>query len=248
MHGVDVSIPASGQVGHRADPAFACLPPKPTRGMVVIHELLGRQPEIDRVVERFAEQGYATVAPDLFAHGLRVLCIRRMLQTIASGEGPACDQALRARDWLCEQAGVDVGSVGIIGFCLGGGFALGIGKHWGAVSSNYGDVPSTAVLKGIGPTIACYGGRDRVYGNNGNKLKRRFAELDVPLAVHDFPQVGHSFLTDGNHRVAYALTKPLFHIGYNSQVAEQAWRHIFEFFATHLVEQGTDEPAEQRLK
>lgn len=49
--GFDVEIP--GPDGAPSDPAYAFLPESPRRGMVVIHELLGRQPEIDHVVERF---------------------------------------------------------------------------------------------------------------------------------------------------------------------------------------------------
>ncbi len=37
-----------------AVPVYAILPPEARRGVVVLHEIFGRQPEIDRVVQRFA--------------------------------------------------------------------------------------------------------------------------------------------------------------------------------------------------
>ncbi|UCE86664.1 MAG: dienelactone hydrolase family protein [Deltaproteobacteria bacterium] len=230
--GFDVEIP--GAVGARAEPAYACLPERPRRGMVIIHELLGRQPEIDRVVERFGRAGYAAVAPDLFAPGFRPACIARAMRAVATGEGAAVDQAIRARDWLTDETGLARESIGIIGFCFGGGFALAVGRHWGAVSTNYGVVPETPLLQGIGPVIGCYGGRDRVFGRNGERLSERLSALGVPHESHTFDAVGHSFLTDGDHPVSSALSRPLLAIRYDPDVAEDGWRRIFAFMERHL--------------
>lgn len=77
------------------------------RGVVVIHEIYGRQPEIDRVVDRFAAAGYAAVGPDLFAGSRKLPCIRRSLATISSGEGVMAERIDEARRWLCGEAGLD---------------------------------------------------------------------------------------------------------------------------------------------
>jgi carboxymethylenebutenolidase len=112
-------------------PGYAALPADAKRGVVVIHEILGRQPEIDRVVERFASAGYAAVGPDLFHAGSRIGCIRRSLATIASGEGPMADGVFDAQRWLCENTVLGPDHVGVIGFCLGGGLALAVGSAAG---------------------------------------------------------------------------------------------------------------------
>ncbi len=67
------------------------------------------------------------------------------------------------RRWLCAESGIAEPRVGLIGFCFGGGFALAAGAGFGAVSTNYGAVPPTEAMRGIGPVIACYGGRDRAF-------------------------------------------------------------------------------------
>ena len=85
-------------------PGYAALPSSAGRGMVVIHELLGRQPEVDRVVERLADAGFAAVEPDLFHGAGRLGCIRRALATISKGKGPMADKIFAARDWLCAEA------------------------------------------------------------------------------------------------------------------------------------------------
>lgn len=233
MSGEEVVIPASATA--RGVPAFAARPQGATRGMVVIHEILGRQPEIDRVVLRFAGHGYAAVAPDLFSRGFRPLCIRRAVQAIASGEGEQLEQIRAARSWLCARAGLAEEKVGLIGFCLGGGFALSAGRGWGAVSTNYGDVPKTEVLRGIGPVIGCYAGRDRLFGKSGAKLRAALSPLSVELEVHDFPTVGHSFLTDGEHPILSLLSRSTLRLHLaDPAVREEGWRKILAFFERHL--------------
>ena len=211
-------------------PLYAVVPAGARRGMIVIHEIFGRQPEIDRVVQRFAAAGYAAAAPDLFGSGARLACIRSALRSMGSGKGPAIDAVRAARLWLCEQAGFAPERVGLIGFCFGGGFALAAGPGFAAVSTNYGEVPPTEVMRGIGPVIGCYAGRDRLF-DNGGKLAARLAPLGVTPEVHHFESVGHSFLTDGRHPIAFALSRFVFHAeARDPAVREAAWAQILEFF------------------
>jgi carboxymethylenebutenolidase len=217
--------------------AYAAIPEKPTRGMVIIHEIFGGgQPEIHRVAERFAARGYAAVAPTLFDFILRPSCLRAAMLTMKTGEGPFVDQLRRARGWLCEETGLAESQVGLIGFCMGGGFALAAGRGWGAVSTNYGDVPKKELLHGIGPVIGCYGGRDVAFGDGAAKLEGALQPMDVEVETHTFPTVGHSFLTDGHHPIASAFTWPIMHIRYDPAVAEEAWGHILAFFDRQLRE------------
>jgi carboxymethylenebutenolidase len=220
MQGTDVSIPA--------------IPPAAQRGVVVIHEIYGRQPDIDRVVDRFADAGYAAAAPDLFSDGSVPACVARVIRASATGSGRPVEQAVATRRWLCERAGITEDRVGIIGFCLGGGFVLGIGRGWGAVSANYGTIPLESRLRGIGPTIACYGGRDRAFAHFAPRLRASLTKAGVDHEVHVFPTVGHSFLTDGDHPIASRVTAPVLNIAYDRNVADEAWSKIFAFFDKHL--------------
>lgn len=228
MSGVEVSIPRSEGP---STPAYASLPAAAERGVVVIHELFGRQPEIDRVVDRFAKAGYAAVGPDLFAGRSKPACIRRALATISTGEGPFADQLGEAKRWLSNEAGIQEQRIGVIGFCIGGGLALAVGRRFAAVSSNYGDLPPDDVLRGSPPIIACYGGRDRIFRRNGGRLRERMRVLGQPEPeVHTYATVGHSFLTDGRHPIAVALTWPMFQIRHDPAIAEDAWGKILGFF------------------
>jgi len=60
---------------------------------------------------------------------------------MSRGSGPSVRKVERARDWLFREAGLERLQVGLIGFCITGGFALAMGRGWGAVSCNYGDCP-----------------------------------------------------------------------------------------------------------
>lgn len=227
MRGTDIEIPCSGGANM---PGYAVLPADAKRGVIVIHEIFGRQPEIDRVVERFGAAGYAAIEPDLFHAGWRIGCIRRSLATIASGEGPIAENILAAQRWLCERTGLAESRVGVIGFCLGGGLALAVGREFGVVSTNYGDLPPVEVLRGSPPVIACYGGKDRMFRRNADRLRDRMRVIGGEHEVHTFPTVGHSFLTDGDHPIAAALSRPLMQVGYDPAVAEGAWQKILAFF------------------
>lgn len=216
-------------------PAHCAFPEGAERGVVVVHEIFGPQPEIEDVVQRFGNAGYAAISPNFFEKPGYVACVRQMLHACNSGEGPPVEIAEAARSYLVERTGLGRDQIGLIGFCIGGGFVLGIGKGWGAVSTNYGAVPPRERLDGFGPVIGCYGGRDLIFGKMGRKLKKELEPAGTPLEVHEYPTVGHSFLTNGHHPIASALSYPFYRIRYDAEVAEDAWSKIFSFFERNLT-------------
>lgn len=227
-------LPGDPTRGDPPTPALAIVPDGARRGVVVIHEIFGPSPEVDRVVSRLAHAGYAAIAPDLFFDG-RLRCLRAVFAAAKTGEDVApVRQALRARDWLTKVAGVPKEKIGIVGFCFGGGFALLSGKHFGAVSANYGQVPELEAMRGIAPTIGCFGGRDLGMRGEASKLAERLTELGVTHELFLPEDAGHSFLTDGHHPVASFLSWPIMHVKLDPKNAEAGWARILAFFGTHL--------------
>jgi carboxymethylenebutenolidase len=227
--GIELTLSASG--GAPDTPAFAMLPAGARRGVVVIHEIFGRTPEIDRVVERFAAAGYAAVAPDLFHRG-KFACLRDVFRAMRAGDGVAAQQGRNARAWLCEQAGLAPEHVGLIGFCFGGGYALSAGRGWGAVSANYAHLPSRKAMERVGPVIACYGARDRTLAKAPEQLRARLASMghdDSEVHVFD---AGHSFLTDGKPHLIQKIMPMAF--GDYPDARDEAWTRIFAFFEKQL--------------
>jgi carboxymethylenebutenolidase len=226
---MEVTIPAAD--GAPETPAFAIVPEGAKRGVVVIHEIYGRRPEIDRVVERFAKEGYAAVAPDLFRRGT-FTCLRDVFAAMKTGQGVAVTQGRNARAWLCEKATIETAKVGLIGFCFGGGYALTAGSGWAAVSTNYGQVPSANAMRGIGAVIGCYGSRDKAMQSQPAKLEERLKKIDHDPAEIHFFDAGHSFLTDADP--GWRRIMPLMALGNYPDAREEGWKKIFGFFERHL--------------
>jgi carboxymethylenebutenolidase len=206
-------------------------------GVVVIHEVFGDQPEMRAVCDRFAARGYVAVMPDLFsAGGRRAICLARAMTELSSGRpGRVTGYIEAARAWLAAQTDVDGEPIAVIGFCMGGGFALLYLAGVRVAAVNYGQVPKQpAALRGACPIVASYGARDRVVGRRGaTRLRHHLEQLGIEHDVKLYPEAGHCFMTDGHHPLGKLIYLPL-RIGYVHDAAEDAWQRVFEFFDSHL--------------
>src|SRR3954447_4991121 len=115
---LDYPVPAGSLRAHLATPSGDA----PWPGVVVVQDALGLSDDIRAQAGRLADAGYLALAPDLYSAGGR-LCVLQTLRASRSGEGRAYDDLEAARQWLAARADC-TGKVGIIGFCMGGGFAI----------------------------------------------------------------------------------------------------------------------------
>ncbi len=227
------STPSGELGGYLAQPIGSGRHP----GVVVVQDVLGLSDDIREQADRLAAAGYLAFAPDLYS-GRGVRCVVATMQASRSGSGAAYQEIEAARR-LLEERDDCTGRIGIIGFCMGGGFALLCAPHGGfaAASVNYGEVPSDAAerLAGACPVVASYGAKDRGLRGRAARLERALDATGVVHDVKEYPQAGHSFLNRFN---AGPLLTPLLHVGgfgYEHTAAEDAWRRILEFFAEHLA-------------
>jgi carboxymethylenebutenolidase len=209
----------------------------PWPGVVSIHEAWGLDPNMRRLADRLATMGYLTLAPDLYSDGGAKRCVAATVKAMSSGTGKAFADIAAAQDWL--QAAPDcTGKVGVIGFCMGGGFALLVApRGFDAAAVNYGILPRhrDEVLAGACPIVASYGRRDIANLGAARKLTATLDRLGVEHDVKEYPHSGHSFLNEamGGPR----LLRPLLYVtGFRPDplVAEDAWTRIDAFFAEHL--------------
>ena len=207
--------------------------PGPFSGIIVLHEAFGLNDDIRRITERFASEGYAAVAPNLYSPGLAPICTARTVLDMARGGGNTIGRIDAVRRWLADRPEVDGRRIGVIGFCMGGGFALTAAvRHDFAVASvNYGRVPREAAdLEGVCPVVASYGKEDRPLLSHASRLTDMLEQLGAPHDVKVYPGAGHSFMNRGAPGWVMRFMK----LGYKEDAAEDSWRRILNFFSERL--------------
>jgi carboxymethylenebutenolidase len=222
-----LEIPLEDGAGLHAD-YFPAAGKGPHPGVVVLHESFGLNDDIRRLAGRFAEAGYAALAPSLYSHGTRLVCLSREIDDIH-----AVREALASRDE------VDAERIAVAGFCQGGGFALIAAARPGfsAAAVNYGVVPSDrSWLDGVCPVVASYGARDRFVGRSmADRLEDHLSALGVPHDVKSYEQAGHSFFSkvDGWQGLLARIPTGM-GVGYQEEAAEDGWQRILAFFDEHV--------------
>jgi carboxymethylenebutenolidase len=207
----------------------------PWPGVVVIHEAFGLNDDIRAKADQFAAHGYLALAPDLFEGRSWIRCIRGAIQQVRAGSGPAFTLLEAGRGFLAARDDC-TGKTGVIGFCLGGGFALLCAPSGGfaAASVNYGEVPKDAesALRGACPIVGSYGARDPMGVKPPVRLRRALTVLEVPHDVRVYSGSGHRFMTETSG--AGAVLARFARMGYQEADAADAWQRIYEFFGEHL--------------
>jgi carboxymethylenebutenolidase len=225
-------------------PAYVSRPSQggPWPGVVVIHDAFGMTTGAKRHVDSLASHGFLTASPSLFhaMSGGMMACVRAAMREVAARSGPMFDDIEATRGWLARQPGCS-GKIGIIGFCMGGGFAIALaptGKY-GASSPNYGQVPDDAetFLKGSCPMVASYGAKDKRLKGSAERLEKLLTVHNVPHDVKEYPAAGHGFME--NHEKSelpwlFVKLAPLMGAGYNEPAANDAEKRVTAFFETHL--------------
>jgi carboxymethylenebutenolidase len=210
-------------------------PPGPWPGVVVLHESWGLNGDIRAHADRLAGEGYLALAPDLYRGKSFVRCFRDVFRQLHAASGPAFDTIDAARAWLAARPDA-TRRTGVLGFCMGGGFALLCAPRgeFSVASVNYGEVPADAerVLAGSCPVVASYGGRDPMGAGPPRRLDEALAALNVPRDVKVYPDAGHSFMS--TKPAALAPLTRLARLDYKPGSAEDSWQRIFAFFGEHL--------------
>lgn len=233
----DISYPLGDRAGrgYLAVPSGAQGGPGRWHGVVVIHEAFGLNDDIRRKADQFAEHGYIALAPDLFDGRSWQRCVRGAFRQLRAGSGPAFTVLEAARSFLAARDDCS-GRIGVIGFCMGGGFALLCAPRNGfAVAGvNYGEVPKDAetALRGACPIVASYGGRDPMGTVQPERLQRALTTLEIPHDVEVYPGAGHRFMTETSG--AGAVLARFARMSYQQADAADAWRRIYGFFGEHL--------------
>lgn len=214
----------------------------PWPGVVLVHEAFGINDVMRRQAERFARAGYLAIMPDLFTEGGARKCLVQTFRELSAGTGRSFADIESARRLLIAREDC-TGKVGVIGFCMGGGFALAAATlGFGAASANYGRLPRQldAALTGACPIVGSYGGADASLRGAANRLDDALTRLGIEHDVKEYPGAGHAFLNDAESGppVLRFIMKRIIGAGPNPEAAADAWKRIDAFFDEHLRATG----------
>lgn len=223
-----LSVERADAAGHPMHAYFAGpIGGNPAPGVVVVHEIFGLNENIRDIAERFAAAGYAALAVDLFSTANRVACMARILHgmLIRPLTNGVVGDLRAALDHLAALPGVDAGKLGVIGFCMGGSYALQlacVAESLRAASVFYGQNPRPleALVRAC-PVVGSYPERDFT-ARAARQLEPILEQHQIPHDIKVYPGARHSFFND---------TGPAYH----AEAAEDAWRRTLAFFNTHLL-------------
>jgi carboxymethylenebutenolidase len=169
----------------------------PIGGVVVAQEIFGVNAHMRSVVDRFAEAGYAAIAPAFFDH------VEAGVELGYDAEGFRCGRALAAEVGL-ELALADVasaaesiassGRIGCVGYCWGGTVALLAATRLGLPAVSYYGARNVAYLdeRPLAPLMFHFGANDESIPPEA--IERHRAALPE-AQIHVYP-AGHAFNRD----------------------------------------------------
>ena len=235
-----VSYESGGEevTGYLARPASG----GPHPGMIVIQEWWGVDGHIKDLAERFAREGYAALAPDLYTYaGHRVT--KDADEAAKLAEELRYDTAMRylrgGVEYLKESGVAVADRVGVVGYCLGGSYALLMSCQdtgIGAAAAYYGQIvneeptennpvnPIEMVPQMSCPLLFVHAGLDEwITLDHADRLREAMASAGKEGEVKSYPNAQHAFFND---------TQPDI---YNEEDARDAWDRTLKFFKKHLA-------------
>jgi carboxymethylenebutenolidase len=203
-------------------------------GLLVFQEIFGVNAHIRDVTERFARQGYVSVAPEVFhrtAPGFESpytdlpACMPHM--QALTPEGVIADSRA-AFDWLQKNPRVLPNATASLGFCMGGrvSFLANSALPLKAAVSFYGGGIAPALLPRAaqqhGPVLFFWGGLDsRIPTEQRRSVVDAMSEAKKTYVDVVFSNADHGFFCDARG-------------SYNPEAAKQAWEQSLKFLEIYV--------------
>ena len=198
--------------------------------VVILHEWWGLNDHIKDIAQRFAREGYVGVAVDLYSR-------QQHKTTKDAAEASALMSALSSQDalrdinatttFLKSLPFADDGRMAVLGFCMGGTFALMVAGHnseFKAAVPFYGKVPPIETIAYLlCPVLFHHGAKDGwVTKKEVDTLREGLAKFGKTGEVASYPEADHAFFNDTRPEV------------YRPVEAKQAWQRTLRFLGQQL--------------
>jgi carboxymethylenebutenolidase len=196
--------------------------------VILIQEWWGMNDWVTEQADRFAKQGYVALAVDLYRG--RVAKDANEAHELMRGmpEDRAMADLQGGFKYLTNRKDVDAKNIGVIGWCMGGGYALMLADEQpklAAAVMNYGhlmtDAKSVSKLKV--PLLGNFGAEDRgIPAADVNAFEATLKKAGKKADFKVYPVAGHGFMNPNNKE------------GYVKTAADDAWSRIDAFFTKYL--------------
>lgn len=226
--GVDTSRVHIGPASAGVD-AFVAWPAGkgPGPAVIVVHEWWGLNGQIREVARRLSAQGYVAIVPDLYGGKVaddaeQAHVLSRSIE--ASGVHADVEATVA---WLRAHPRVGSSKVGIIGFCMGGAYALQEAiddADMAAVAIFYGSPETDPARLGKlrAPLQAHFGEKDDgIAASRVAAFKAALQKAGKTADVYTYGGAGHAFMND---------SRPSYHI----DASRLAWARTLAFLQKHL--------------
>jgi carboxymethylenebutenolidase len=197
-------------------------------GLILVHEWWGLTDHIKGIADRFADEGFVVLAPDLYGGKVTRDAgeAGRLMQSLDQQQ--AMGTLAAAVDYLKQQGTVRENAIGVTGFCMGGSFALLLACHNKDIRASapfYGDVPPDEVLKDLNAPVLFIGAEldQWITTEKMERLRKAMQRYGKAGEVVIYPGVNHAFFNDTRPDV------------YNEEAAKDAWKRVVDFLTGNLA-------------
>jgi carboxymethylenebutenolidase len=207
---------------------YLSIPKATGPGVIVIQEWWGLDDHIKNVCDRFAEEGFTAFAPDLYK-GKKTKSPDEAGKLMMALNIDEAEKIMRgAIQTLVNHEACTSGTVGVVGFCMGGQLAMYAAatnpEKVSACVNFYGVHPNVkppyAKLKA--PVLGLFAGRDSyVNAEAVNRLSNELKQAGKDFEFHTYPDVDHAFFND---------TRPV----HDPESAKDAWNRVVTFFRKNV--------------
>jgi carboxymethylenebutenolidase len=198
--------------------------------VIVVQEWWGLDDHIRDVTRRFAQEGYFAVAPDLYSRqGSKVTkdpnVAGELMSKLSKEDG--IQDLLSTVDWLKTRKEANSARIGVIGFCMGGSYALllpCVSKDIKAAAPFYGEIPPDEKLRDLNcPIFYAYGENDGwITRQDVDRLAAALKKFNKKGEVKIYKGCSHGFFNDTRKDV------------YAPAEARDAWQKALGLFKENL--------------
>jgi carboxymethylenebutenolidase len=202
----------------------------PRPAVIVVQEWWGLDDHIRDVTRRLALEGYFAVAPDLYSRQGHKLTkdpnvAGELMSKLDKADG--IEDLLSTVAWVKTQKEANGGRIGVIGFCMGGSYAMllpCISPDINAAAPFYGEIPEDRELQNLNcPIFYAYGENDGwITRADVDRLAAGLKKFSKRGEVKIYKGCSHGFFNDTRKDV------------YAPAEARDAWQHALALFRENL--------------